>query len=37
LHSVRGTDWEGVGVVPDVKVPANEALAAAQRLIRHRP
>jgi len=25
-------DWEGVGVIPDVKVPASEALATAQRL-----
>ena len=34
LNPVTGADWEGVGVVPDVKVPASDALAAAQRLLR---
>jgi hypothetical protein len=36
INPVTGTNWEGVGVEPDVKVPASEALAAAQRLLRHR-
>jgi len=26
------TDWEGTGVVPDIAVPAEDALATAQRL-----
>ena len=29
---ITGTHWEGIGVVPDVKVPAAEALARAHRL-----
>ena len=33
LNPVTGTDWEDVGVVPDVKVPASDALAAALKLI----
>ena len=36
VNPVTGTDWEGVGVVPDVKVPASAALDAAQNLIRDR-
>ena len=36
LNPVTGTDWEGVGVVPDVKVPASEALTTAQRLLREK-
>lgn len=31
--SVTGKDWEGVGVLPDVPVPAENALATAQSLI----
>jgi len=34
INPVTGTDWEGVGVVPDVRVPASEALTTAQRLLR---
>ncbi len=35
---VTGRDWEGVGVVPDVRVPASEALTTAQNLLRdHNP
>ena len=34
LNPVTGADWEGVGVVPDVTVPASEALTTAQRLLR---
>jgi hypothetical protein len=33
LNPITGADWEGVGVVPDVQVPASAALAAAQKLI----
>lgn len=29
VHAVTGTNWEGVGVRPDVDVPANEALEVA--------
>jgi retinol-binding protein 3 len=32
INPITKTDWEGVGVVPDVKVPASEALAAAENL-----
>ncbi|MFY1615076.1 S41 family peptidase [Micromonospora sp. WMMD736] len=33
INSVTGTNWEGVGVVPDVPVPADQALDAALRAI----
>jgi hypothetical protein len=41
INPITKTDWEGTGVVPDVKVPAAEALdeslkLAAQRLANHR-
>ena len=36
LNPVTGADWEGVGVVPDVKVPASDALSTAQRLLREK-
>ena len=29
ISPVSKTDWEGVGVIPDIKVPADQALAAA--------
>lgn len=29
VHPVTGTNWEGVGVAPDIAVPAGDALAAA--------
>jgi hypothetical protein len=32
INPITKTDWEGVGVIPDVKVPASEALAAAEKL-----
>jgi hypothetical protein len=32
INPITKTDWEGVGVTPDVKVPASEALAAAEKL-----
>lgn len=33
INPITHTNWEGVGVEPDVKVPASEALATAQRLL----
>ena len=36
INPITGTNWEGVGVVPDVKVSADEALAAVLKLIRDR-
>ena len=32
INPITNTDWEGVGVIPDVKVPGSEALATAQKL-----
>lgn len=34
INPVTHTNWEGVGVEPDVKVAASEALATAQKLLR---
>jgi C-terminal processing protease CtpA/Prc len=34
INPVTHTDWEGVGIQPDVKVPAADALDAALRLVR---
>ena len=34
INPVTGRGWEGVGVQPDVAVPAEDALATAQRLAR---
>ncbi|MCD0483294.1 S41 family peptidase [Streptacidiphilus sp. ASG 303] len=31
VSTVTGTNWEGVGVVPDIAVPAEEALETARR------
>jgi hypothetical protein len=36
INPITHTNWEGVGVKPDVKVPAGEALETARRLIRER-
>lgn len=33
-HPVTGSNWEGVGVAPDVEVPGDQALERAQALIR---
>ncbi len=33
INPITHTNWEGTGVDPDVKVPASDALATAQRLI----
>ena len=34
VHPVSGTNWEAVGVKPDVEVPADQALERAQTLAR---
>ena len=34
VNPVSGTNWEGVGVHPDVAAPAEDALAVAERLAR---
>ena len=34
INPITGTNWEGVGVQPDVRVPAGEALAKALELAR---
>jgi len=34
INPITRTNWEGVGVEPDIKVPAADALATAQKLIR---
>jgi hypothetical protein len=36
INPYSKTNWEGTGVAPDVKVPAAEALATAQRMIADR-
>jgi hypothetical protein len=36
INAVTKTNWEGTGVEPDVKVPATEALATAQKLAAER-
>jgi hypothetical protein len=33
LNPITHTDWEGTGVIPDVKISANKALIKAQELI----
>ncbi|MET8357395.1 hypothetical protein [Micromonospora sp. NPDC005171] len=33
INSVTGTNWEGVGVIPDVPVPADHALDTALKAI----
>ena len=32
ISPITKTDWEGTGVEPDVKVPADQALETAKRL-----
>ncbi len=32
INPITHTNWEGVGVVPDVRVPASNALAVAEKL-----
>jgi len=36
INPVSKTNWEGTGVEPDVKVPADQALEAAQKLAREK-
>jgi hypothetical protein len=36
INPITKTNWEGVGVEPDIKVPAAEALATVQRVLRER-
>ena len=36
LDPVTKTNWEGIGVEPDVKVPAADALATAEKLAMER-
>ena len=37
INPITHTNWEGVGVEPDVKTPAGGALAAAQKILREPP
>jgi hypothetical protein len=37
INPISHTNWEGVGVKPDVAVPAKDALATAERLLREKP
>ena len=37
INPISKANWEGVGVEPDVKVPAADALSTAQKLIAERP
>jgi hypothetical protein len=32
IHPLTGTNWEGIGVVPDVDAPEEQALETAHRL-----
>jgi hypothetical protein len=36
INPITHTNWEGVGVEPDVKVPASDALTTAQKLLREK-
>jgi hypothetical protein len=33
INPISKTNWEGTGVEPDVKVPANDAFAVALKMI----
>jgi len=37
INPITHTNWEGVGVEPDIKVPAADALSTVQRLLREKP
>jgi hypothetical protein len=37
INPITRTNWEGVGVKPDIIVPANDALATAQKLLSEKP
>jgi retinol-binding protein 3 len=36
INPITHTNWEGVGVKPDIAVPADDALATAQKLLREK-
>jgi retinol-binding protein 3 len=36
INPITHTNWEGVGVKPDIMVPARDALATAQKLLREK-
>jgi hypothetical protein len=36
INPITHTNWEGVGVKPDIPVPATDALATAQKLLREK-
>jgi hypothetical protein len=36
INPITHTDWEGVGVIPDVEAAPDDALKVAQELLRHR-
>ena len=37
INPITHTNWEGVGVKPDIMVPAKDALATAQKLLAEKP
>jgi hypothetical protein len=37
INPITHTNWEGVGVKPDIVVPANDALTSAQKLLLEKP
>jgi hypothetical protein len=37
INPITHTNWEGVGVKPDIVVPAKDALATAQKLLSEKP
>jgi hypothetical protein len=37
INPITHTNWEGVGVKPDIVVPANDALTTAQTMLRGKP
>jgi len=37
INPITHTNWEGVGVEPDIKVPANDALATVEKLLHEKP
>jgi C-terminal processing protease CtpA/Prc len=37
INPITHTNWEGVGVKPDIMVPAKDALATAQKLLSEKP
>jgi C-terminal processing protease CtpA/Prc len=37
INPISKTNWEGIGVEPDVKVAAADALATAQKLVAEKP